>query len=123
MLIITVIIIHWCEPSRPSYLLVMLYEDLNHNVLELDVHDGGHRLLLWAEQSRPEDHAQVGDRHQVVLVVAGNTVGHEAQEQHLKVSRQRRVKEALSLKRLLTPHPTFRFLKTLHASSKCRSLC
>lgn len=53
----------------------MFYEDLNHNVLKLDIHDGGHRLLLWAEQSRPEDHAQVGHRHQIVLIVTGHAVG------------------------------------------------
>lgn len=53
----------------------MLDEDLHHDVLELDVHDGGHRLLLWAEQRGPEDHAQVGHRHQVALVVAGHAVG------------------------------------------------
>lgn len=69
------IIIHLCDHTRPSYPLVMFYEDLNHNVLKLDIHDGGHRLLLWAEQSRPEDHAQVGDRHQIVLIVTGHAVG------------------------------------------------
>lgn len=69
------IIIHLCEHTHPSYPLVMFYEDLNHNVLKLDIHDGGHRLLLWAEQSRPEDHAQVGDRHQIVLIVTGHAVG------------------------------------------------
>ena len=52
---------------------MVLYEDLHHNVLELDVHDGRHRLLLGAEQSRPEDHTQVSDGHQVLLVVTGHT--------------------------------------------------
>lgn len=52
----------------------MFYEDLYHNVLKLDIHDGGHRLLLWAEQSRPEDHAQVGNSHQIVLIVTGYAV-------------------------------------------------
>lgn len=54
---------------------MVFYEDLNHDVLKLDIHDGGHRLLLWPEQSGPEDHAQVGDRHQVVLIVTGHAVG------------------------------------------------
>ncbi len=53
---------------------MVLYEDLYHNVLELEVHDGCHRLLLWAEQSWPEDHTQIGDSHQVLLVVIGHTV-------------------------------------------------
>ena len=57
-----------------THLLMVLYEDLYYYVLKLDVHDGCDRLLLWAEQSRPKDHAQVGDGHQVLLVVAGNTV-------------------------------------------------
>lgn len=63
------------EHTHPSHPLVMFYEDLHHNVLKLDIHDGGHRLLLWAEQSGPEDHAQVGHRHQVVLIVTGHAVG------------------------------------------------
>lgn len=57
-----------------SYLLMVLYEDLYYDVLKLDVHDGGHRLLLWAEQSWPKDHTQIGDGHQVLLVVIGHTV-------------------------------------------------
>lgn len=54
---------------------MMFYENLDHNVLELDIHDGGHRLLLWSEQSRSENHAQVGDCHQIVLIVTGHAVG------------------------------------------------
>lgn len=75
----------------------MFYEDLNHNVLKLDIHDGGHRLLLWAEQSRPEDHAQVGDRHQIVLIVTGHAVGRRERcaSRHLNVLCQRWVKEVL----------------------------
>lgn len=55
------------------YPLVVLDQNFYHNVLELDVHDGGHSLLLWAQQGWPEDHAQVGDGHQILLVVAGDT--------------------------------------------------
>lgn len=53
---------------------MVLYEDLYHYVLELDVHDRCHRLLLGAEQSWPENHTQVGDGHQVLLVVTGHAV-------------------------------------------------
>lgn len=53
---------------------MVLDQNFYHNVLELDVHDGRHRLLLWAKQRRPEDHAQVGDGHQILLVVTGDTV-------------------------------------------------
>lgn len=56
------------------YLLMVLDQNFYHNVLELDVHDGRHCLLLWAKQGRPEDHAQVGDGHQILLVVTGDTV-------------------------------------------------
>lgn len=69
----------------------MLDEDLHHDVLELDVHDGGHRLLLWAEQRGPEDHAQVGHCHQVALVMAGHAVGHGGTRRR----GQQRVKVAL----------------------------
>lgn len=54
---------------------MMFYENLYHNVLKLDIHDGGHCLLLWAEQSWSEDHAQVGDCHQIVLIVTSHAVG------------------------------------------------
>lgn len=60
---------------------MVLYEDLHYNVLELDVHDGCHRLLLWAEQSWPEYHTQIGDGHQVLLVVIGYTVERRAEEE------------------------------------------
>lgn len=63
---------------------MVLDQDLHHNVLELDVHDGGHRLLLWAEQSWAEDHAQVGDGHQVLLVVTGHAVESEGENSELK---------------------------------------
>lgn len=53
---------------------MVLYKDLYYNVLELDVHDGCHCLLLWAEQSWTEDHTQIGDGHQVLLVVISHTV-------------------------------------------------
>lgn len=52
----------------------MLDEDFHYNVLELDVHYGGHSFLLRPQQSGSEHHAQVGYCHQVLLVVAGHTV-------------------------------------------------
>lgn len=52
---------------------MVLDEDLYHNVLELDVHDGGHSLLLGPQQSGAEHHTQVGHSHQVLLVVTGHT--------------------------------------------------
>ena len=52
---------------------MVLYEDFHNNVLKLDVHDGCNCLLLWAEQSWPKDHTQVGNGHQVLLVVTGHT--------------------------------------------------
>lgn len=48
---------------------MVLNQDLHHNVLELDVHDGSHGLFLRPEQGRAEHHAQVGHRHQILLVV------------------------------------------------------
>lgn len=49
----------------------------HHNVLELDVHHGGHSFLLWPHQRRPKDDAQVGYRHQVELALCGNPAGRE----------------------------------------------
>ena len=45
----------------------VLDHDLDDDVGELDVHDGGDRLLLCAQQRGAEADAQVGDGH-VVLV-------------------------------------------------------
>lgn len=53
---------------------MMLYENLHYDVLEFDVHDGCHRLLLRTEQSWPKHHTQVGDGHQVLLMVTRHTV-------------------------------------------------
>lgn len=57
------------------YLLLVLNEDLHHDILELEVHDGGHRVLLWPHQRRAEDHAQIGHRHQILLAVGSHAVG------------------------------------------------
>lgn len=92
------------DPSRPSHPLVMFDEDLHHDVLELDVHDGGHRLLLWAEQRGPEDHAQVGHGHQVALVVAGHAVGHGGGGRGAGVNRGSKQRSDL-----LTLHSAFSF--------------
>lgn len=85
---------------------MMFYEDFHHNVLKLDIHDGGHCLLLWAEQSRPEDHAQVGDRHQIVLIVTGHAVGEE-NDVLAKMFKVLCDWYLLSGNRLLTPHSSF----------------
>lgn len=59
--------------SLNTHPFVVLNEDLHHNVLELDVHDCSHGLLLWAEQGGAEHDAQIGHRHQVLLVVTRHT--------------------------------------------------
>lgn len=53
----------------------MLDQDLHHDVLELDVHDCSDRLLLGPQQRGTENHAQVGHRHQVLLLVLGYAGG------------------------------------------------
>lgn len=53
----------------------VLDEYFHHNVLELDVHHGGHRLLLRAHQRGPKDNSQVGHGHQVELTLSGNAAG------------------------------------------------
>lgn len=60
--------------SQP-YLLIVLYENLHHNVLKFDVHHGSHGLLLGAHQCRAEDHTEIRYRHQILLAVSGNPVG------------------------------------------------
>lgn len=60
--------------EKATHPLMVLYQDLNHNILKLDVHDGCYRLLLWAEQRWPENHTQVSDSHEVLLVVTGHAV-------------------------------------------------
>lgn len=57
-----------------THLLMVLNEKLHHDILELDVHDGRHRLFLGAEQGGAKHHAQIGHRHQVLLVVIGHAV-------------------------------------------------
>lgn len=64
------------SPSgSPTCLVTVLNEDFHHDVLELDVHHGRHGLLLGPHERGPEDHAQVGHRHQVELAVGGNPAG------------------------------------------------
>ena len=46
--------------------LAILDEDFDDDVCKLDVHDGGHRLLLGPQQGRPKAYTQVGHRHQVL---------------------------------------------------------
>lgn len=58
------------------YLFMVFYEDLHQNVLELDVHDGSHRLLLGPHQRGAEHDAQVGHRHHVDFAVI-----HDPEEQ------------------------------------------
>lgn len=53
---------------------MVLYEDLHNNVLEFNVHDGCNSLLLWAEQSWSKDYTQIGNGHEVLLMVTGHTI-------------------------------------------------
>lgn len=53
-------------------LFVVFDHDLDDDVAELDVHDGGHGLLFGPQQSRPETHAQVRHRHQVLVRLGRN---------------------------------------------------
>ena len=55
-------------------LVVVFDEDLDHDVVELQVHDGGHSFFFGAEESRPEAHTQVAHRHQVFVGLAGHTI-------------------------------------------------
>lgn len=55
-----------------SDLLVVLDQDLNHDVLELDIQHGRHRLLLGSQQGGAEYHAHVGRRHQVLAALAAH---------------------------------------------------
>lgn len=65
---------------------MVLYEDLHNNVLKFNVHDGCNSLLLWAEQSWSKDYTQIGNGHEVLLMVTGHIgqVLHQ-QLQHLSV--------------------------------------
>lgn len=58
---------------------MVFYEDLHHNVLELDVHDGSHRLLLGPHQRGAEHDAQVGHRHHIQFAVSYHP---EEEKQH-----------------------------------------
>lgn len=60
--------------SKKGDLSEVLDQYFHHDVLELNVHHGGHGLLLRAHQRRAEDDAQVGHGHQVELVLCGNSV-------------------------------------------------
>lgn len=64
----------WNKTAKTShpYFLIILYENLHHNVLKFDVHHGSHGLLLGAHQSRAKDHAEIRYRHQILLAVCGN---------------------------------------------------
>ena len=62
--------------------LPVLDEDLDDDVGELDVHDGGHGLLLGPEERGTEADAEVGHGHQV-LVAFDHDLG-EVTQQHLQ---------------------------------------
>lgn len=65
-----------CVQSQTmSHLDEVLDKYFHHNVLELDVHHGGHSFLLWPHQCGPKDDTQVGYRHQVELALCGNSAG------------------------------------------------
>lgn len=57
-----------------TYLIIVLNENLHHNVLKFDVHHGSHGLLLGAHQCRAKDHAEIRYRHQILLAMCGNPV-------------------------------------------------
>lgn len=58
---------------------MVFYEDLHHYVLELDVHDGSHRLLLGSHQRGAKHDAQVGHRHHIQFAVSYDP---EEEKQH-----------------------------------------
>lgn len=68
------------NPPAHFYLFMVFNQDFHNNVLELQVHDGCHSLLLWPHQSRSEHHAQVGHSHEVLLGVIGNAANGEQRE-------------------------------------------
>ena len=49
----------------PQQGLPVADHDLHHHVGELDVHDGGHSLLLGSEEGGTEAHPKVGHSHQI----------------------------------------------------------
>lgn len=54
--------------------MVVFNDNLHDNILKLNVHHGGHRLLLWPHQCGAEDPPQVGHCHQVLVTVRGHPV-------------------------------------------------
>ena len=70
--------------QETPHLLVVVNEDLDDNVAELDVHDGGNGFLLWPHQGRPKAHAQVGHVHQVYRRVVRNPVMDHRQLVHYR---------------------------------------
>lgn len=66
---------HVSRVNKKGDLSEVLDQYFHHDVLELNVHHGGHSLLLRAHQRRSEDDAQVGYGHQVELVLCGNSAG------------------------------------------------
>lgn len=73
------------------HLLVLLDENLHDDVLELEVHDGRHRLLLRPHEGGAEHHAQVRYRHQVLLTVVRHSATQKyTSTRHLYWSRRRR---------------------------------
>lgn len=52
---------------------MVFYENFNHNVLKLDVHNGSDCFLLGSKQSWPKHHTQISNSHQVLLVVICNS--------------------------------------------------
>lgn len=77
------------------YLFMVFYEDLHHNVLELDVHDGSHRLLLGPHQRGTEHDAQVGHRHHVDFAVSYDP---DEEKQHRDEARSDRSSDRGGLK-------------------------
>ena len=60
----------------------VLDEGLDHHVCKLDIHNGGHCLLLQPEQGGAEAEPEVAHRHQVLVALDGG-LG-EVTEEHLQ---------------------------------------
>ena len=54
---------------------MVLYEDLHHQIAELDIHNGGHGLFLGSEKRGAEADPEVGDGHLVDVALARHPGG------------------------------------------------
>jgi hypothetical protein len=79
-------------PSRRTYFIALGDEHFDDHVAELDVDDGGHGLLLRAQQRRSEADAQIAHRHQIcrrhVRHSEGEGMIEDSEEAHLRSIKQ-----------------------------------